>query len=125
MNQLQEQHIGDRFIKLEIITYKQYKSFHLGLKGKSLVGCFVSSLGEKITQENKNKCLFMKGLPFKIQVREVVRFFDGYGKISSDDIFIEESAPGRKTGLGLVIFPSEDIAQEAKEALHKEKIGEA
>ena len=89
------------------------------MKGKSLAGCFVSSIGEKVTEENKTKCLLIKGLPFKIQVREIVKFFEGFGTISSDNIFVEESAPGRKTGLGLVIFESEDLCQEAKDAMNK------
>ena len=66
VNTKQEAHIGERFIKLEIISYKEYQIFNFGLKGKSLVGCFVSSIGEKITEENKTKCLLIKGLPFKI-----------------------------------------------------------
>lgn len=114
-----EAHIGERFISLEIISYKEYQTFNFGLKGKSLAGCFVSSIGEKVTEENKTKCLLIKGLPFKIQVREIVKFFEGFGTISSDNIFVEESAPGRKTGLGLVIFESEDLCQEAKEAMNK------
>ena len=52
----------------------------------------------------------MKGLPFKIQIREIVKFFDGYGNIQIENTFVEESAPGRKTGLGLVIFETEDVA---------------
>lgn len=95
---------------MNIISYKLYKTFNYGLKGKSLAGCFVSAVGDKITAENKDKCLLMKGLPFKIQIGEIVRFFDGYGNISIDTTFVEESAPGRKTGLGLVIFETEDVA---------------
>jgi RNA recognition motif-containing protein len=110
MNTKQEAHIGERFIKLEIISYKEYQTFNYGLKGKSLAGCFVSSIGEKITEENKTKCLLIKGLPFKIQVREIVKFFEDYGAISPDNVFVEESAPGRKTGLGLVVFETEELS---------------
>ena len=52
----------------------------------------------------------IRGLPFKINLDEIVQFFDGYGKISEETIFIEESAPGRRTGIGLVIFETEDFA---------------
>ena len=67
----------------------------------------------------------IRGLPFKIQVSEIIEFFDGYGKVTEDTIHIEESAPGRRTGVGMVIFETEDFAQDAKEALNKQKIGEA
>jgi RNA recognition motif-containing protein len=67
----------------------------------------------------------IRGLPFKIQISEIIEFFDGYGKIAEENIFVEESAPGRRTGVGLIIFETEDFAQDAKSALNKQKIGEA
>ena len=67
----------------------------------------------------------VRGLPFKIQISEIIEFFDGYGKIAEENIFVEESAPGRRTGVGLIIFETEDCAQDAKSALNKQKIGEA
>ena len=69
--------------------------------------------------------MLIRGLPFKIQVSEIIEFFDGYGKITEENIHIEESAPGRRTGVGIIVFETEDFAQEAKEALNKQKIGEA
>ena len=69
--------------------------------------------------------MLIRGLPFKIQVSEIIEFFDGYGKVAEENIHIEESAPGSRTGVGLVTFETEDFAQDAKEALNKQKIGEA
>jgi RNA recognition motif-containing protein len=72
-----------------------------------------------LTDDNRDKALLVRGLPFKIQVSEIIEFFDGYGKITEENIHIEESAPGRRTGVGLVVFENEDMAQDAKSALNK------
>jgi len=64
----------------------------------------------------------MKGLPWKITMQEIIDFFADYGTIPESDIFIEESG-GKRTGAALVVFESEDKAQEAKEGLNKQNIG--
>ena len=65
----------------------------------------------------------MKGCPWKIRAEQIVEFFDGYGKLSNDEVFIEKTA-GRSTGLALVIFEDADKAQQAKEEKNREKIGD-
>jgi len=65
----------------------------------------------------------MRGLPWRVTVDEIVEFFEGY-TIKESDIAIEKK-DGRSTGSGLVIFESEDAAQEAKGALNKQTIGAA
>ena len=69
--------------------------------------------------------MVIKGLPYKITTDEIIEFFKDFGKMSESDIFIEESAPGRRTGIGLVVFESAEQMQDAKNALDKAKIGEA
>jgi len=65
----------------------------------------------------------MRGCPYRIEAKEIVAFFDGYGSLTPEDIFIEESN-GRRTGSALVIFENKEIAQDAKAALNKKNIGE-
>ena len=65
----------------------------------------------------------MRGCPYKVEAKDIIGFFDGYGSLSADDIFIEESN-GRRTGSALVIFENKEIAQDAKAALNKKNIGE-
>ena len=55
-------------------------------------------------------------------MEEIVSFFEGYGTVTSDSVFIEET-DGRRTGAGAVVFDSSDVAQEAKGALNKQEIG--
>ena len=64
----------------------------------------------------------MRGLPYKVQPGEVVKFFDGYGKVNETNIFIEEFN-GKRTGSALVVFEDKEIAQRAKEELNKKEIG--
>ena len=64
----------------------------------------------------------MRGLPWKITPEEIIEFFDGFGSISEQDIFIEEFN-GKRTGSALVIFENEEAAQDAKGSRNKEKIG--
>ena len=65
----------------------------------------------------------MKGLPFRVQMDEVVSFFDGYGKITEENIVIEENG-GRRTGMGAIVFESSEMAQSAKEDKNRQEIGD-
>ena len=80
------------------------------------------ALTGKINDGNKDRALVMRGMPFRVKVEEIIEFYEGYGKLTSDQIFVEEEG-GRRTGAGLVIFENEDIAQDAKDALQKKEIG--
>lgn len=64
----------------------------------------------------------MRGLPYKVQPNEVVKFFDGYGKVNETNVFIEEFN-GKRTGSALVVFENREIAQQAKEEMNKKEIG--
>ena len=56
----------------------------------------------------------MKGLPFRVQMDEIISFFDGYGKVAEENIMIEENETGRRTGMGAIVFESNEMAQSAK-----------
>ena len=64
----------------------------------------------------------MRGLPYKIQTVDIVKFFEGHGNVTENSVFVEEFN-GKRTGSALVIFDTEEIAQTAKEQLHKKEIG--
>jgi len=52
----------------------------------------------------------MRGLPYKVQPAEVIKFFDGFGKVNETNVFIEEFN-GKRTGSALVIFENKELAQ--------------
>lgn len=79
-------------------------------------------LSDHINSSNQEKTLCLRGLPFRVKMEEIVSFFEGYGTVTSDSVFIEET-DGRRTGAGAVVFDSSDVAQEAKGALNKQEIG--
>lgn len=80
------------------------------------------SLAGKIDDKNKDRALFLRGLPFRVKHEEITEFFTDFGKLSEDDVLIEEEA-GRRSGKALVFFENEDVAQDAKDALNKKEIG--
>jgi len=65
----------------------------------------------------------MRGLPYRITEEEIQKFFDGYGNLSKEDIFIEQRN-GKRTGSALVIFENEAVAQDAKKIMQKQPIGQ-
>lgn len=64
----------------------------------------------------------MRGCPWKITAEEIIEFFNGYGAISKEDVFIEEFN-GKRTGSALVIFENNTVAQDAKGNMQKQEIG--
>ena len=82
------------------------------------------TLTDHINQDNKMQTLVLKGCPFRANENEVKEFFEGYDLKGDmeDSIFLQQEN-GRKDGKGAVIFKSEQIAQEAKDALQKKEIG--
>jgi RNA recognition motif-containing protein len=70
MNDLQGEHVGDRYVELSLITYGDYSRFN----GPSSEGSDVK-LSKYVGQDNKDRCLVCRGLPYRIQAQEVVDFF--------------------------------------------------
>lgn len=65
-------------------------------------------LDKYVGPDNQERCLLMRGCPYKITPEEIVTFFDGYGTLSPKDVFIEENN-GRRTGSALVIFENTEV----------------
>lgn len=80
------------------------------------------TLSDHCNGDNRSKCLLLKNLPFRIKEEEIVEFFEGYDGITQETVFIEQ-ASGRRTGAALVVFQSEEVAQDAKDALHRQDLG--
>jgi len=99
------------------LTYRVHGGAYSGTQGN------VVKLSKYVSNDNKDRSLVMRGLPWKITAEEIIVFFDGFGSISDQEIFIEEFN-GKRTGSALVIFENIDVAQDAKAALNKKNIGE-
>ena len=61
----------------------------------------------------------MRGIPFKVTPDEIKVFFYGFGQVHRSDIIIEEREYGKRTGVALVFFESEEITQLAKKKMNK------
>jgi RNA recognition motif-containing protein len=120
MTDLQGEHIGDRYVELSLISYGDYLRFNGPVTSGSGSGTDVR-LSQYVGEDNKDRCLVCRGLPYKITADEVVEFFKGYGKLSTEDVFIEEYR-GSRTGSALIIFESHDVAQDAKVNLQGQTI---
>lgn len=123
MNQMQGQYIGNRYVELSLISYGDYSRFNgppAGSYGGN-PGSYVK-LSKYVGPDNKDRALVLRGLPYKVESEDIIKFFDGFGKITADDIFIEESN-GRRTGSALVFFENKAVAQDAKAAQNKKNIG--
>lgn len=124
MNARNGEYIGNRYVDLSIITYEDYSRFNGPPTGNygGQPGSYVK-LSKYVNPENQERCILMRGCPYKIEAKDVVTFFDGFGTINLDDVFIEESN-GRRTGSVLVIFENVEMAQDAKAAMNKKNIGD-
>lgn len=116
---MDEQHVGSRYVNLSVISYGDYKRFNKPAGGN--FGSKTVKLANYVNDDNKDNSLVMRGLPYRATTEIVQNFFDGFGKIQAEDIFIEEFN-GRRTGSALVVFENESISQDAKSALHRKEI---
>jgi len=82
----------------------------------------VVKLSKYVGNDNKDRALLMRGCPWKITEEEIMEFFDGFGKLTKEEIFIEEFN-GKRTGSCLVLFESHEVSQDAKEKMQKSEIG--
>ena len=114
-------YIGDRYVEISTISYGDYLAFN-NRAGNSGRGNSNNDLTQYLNEDNTERALVMRGLPYKIEASEVVGFFDGYGKMQESDVHIEEFN-GRRTGSALVFLESAEVAQDAKEKLNKKTIG--
>ena len=136
--ELNKAYIGTRYVNLNTMSYGEWKTFNdEGGRGKmgggggqrksydneDAGGEDENQLAKLVTAEVMDKALIMKGLPFRVQMDEIVDFFDGYGKVTEENIVIEQQGR-RRTGQGAIVFESAEMAQSAKEDKNKQEIGD-
>ena len=108
------QHVGSRYVDLSVITYGDYKKFNKPLDYGGNKGYTKPvKLANYVNKDNQARSLVMRGLPYRATTQIVQDFFDGFGSLQEDDIFIEEFG-GKRTGSALVVFENEAVAQDAK-----------
>lgn len=78
-------------------------------------------LSDYVKDDNKQRALKMRGLPYSVQVRDIRDFFADF-RVSNSDIIIDMSN-GRPTGYALVFFENESEASRAKDTLNKKFLG--
>lgn len=78
-------------------------------------------LSDYITDDNRNRCLKMRGLPYSADVRQIRDFFGDF-RVAERDVIIDKSH-GQPTGYALVILENEEEAQRAKKALDRQYVG--
>jgi hypothetical protein len=60
-------------------------------------------LSDFINEENKNKCVKIRGLPYSADVRQIREFFYDF-RVAERDIIIDKAGNGQATGYALVFL---------------------
>jgi hypothetical protein len=122
--ELDQATIGTRYVELSVISYGDYLNFNgpPGGRGGGYGGGKTTRLSNYVSSETEHRALVMRGLPYRIEGGEIMTFFDGFGGLTVDEIHIEEQN-GHRTGSALILFESENVAQDAKSTLNKREIG--
>ena len=80
-------------------------------------------LRDSLNDDNRDRAVKMRGLPWKVKPEEIVEFFKGGDiTIKNEDVVIEVQE-GKVTGYGLAFMPTTEDAETAIESLNREHIG--
>jgi len=112
----QKQEIGGRWILLndcDVEDHAEFESFNLENKN---VRC-----GDSVTEDNVDRCVKIRGLPWAANKGTVIEFFDGF-KIKKNDIVIDIQA-GKNSGFAVIMLPDAEEAERACSELDKKTIG--
>jgi RNA recognition motif-containing protein len=133
VKEMNKQYIGQRYVDLSVISYDEYRNFNThssrgaGAGGSKSGGNWSGNSGsyvklyQCVNNDNVDSALVIRGLPYKISTMQMQNFFNGYGTIPADHIFIEEF-DGKRTGSALIVFENSQVAQDAKAGLQKTEI---
>ena len=122
LNQMSDNNSLIEFIGLFNYKGLKFNLFYLFRSGGGFNNGSTIKLSKYVGPDNQERALVMRGLPYKVQIPEIVKFFEGYGDVTESTVHIEEFS-GKRTGSALVIFDTEEITQKAKQELHKKEIG--
>ena len=70
MVEKQGQNIGHRWVEIYQQTYADYLTFHEGQKMQKF-----TRAASYVTDNNRARCVKLRGLPFQVQISDVVEFF--------------------------------------------------
>jgi len=120
---LNKKYIGERYVDLSVISYSDYRGFNSEkfTQSKNKFGGSTCKLFQEVNEDNEERSLVLRGLPYSATKDSVLEFVKDFGNVAEGDVFIEEFN-GKKTGSCLVVFENANVAQDAKAALHKQEI---
>lgn len=120
---LNKKYIGERYVDLSVIAYSEYRGFNSEkyTQSKNKFGGSTCKLFQEVNEDNEERSLVLRGLPYSATKESVMDFVKDFGAHKESDIFIEEFN-GKKTGSCLVVFENQQVAQDAKASLHKKEI---
>ena len=76
--ELDQQNIGSRYVELSVISYGDYLAFNGPVSGSygGHGGAKSTRLSQFVSEDNQDKGLVMRGLPYRVEVSEIVAFFE-------------------------------------------------
>lgn len=112
----QKQEIGGRWILLNDCDVEDHADFeNFSLENKN-VRC-----GDSVTEDNVDRCVKIRGLPWAANKGTVIEFFEGF-KIKKSDVVIDIQG-GKNSGFAVIVLPDADEAERACSELDKKTIG--
>jgi len=116
VNEKNGDNLGKRWIELYLHPYSHFHNFYQAQNHEEYV-----YLHKYITDENKQRTLRVRGLPYSCTKKDMVTFFRDFAVTNNDIVF--EIKEGRPTGKALVFMIDANTAVRAIQALDKEYIG--
>ena len=111
----QKQEIGGRWILLGDLEAEDHETFESFDPESKNVRC-----GDSVSDENVDRCVKLRGLPWAANKGTVIDFFEGF-QVKKGDITIDIQG-GKNTGFAIVQLKDEEEAQRAISELDKKEI---
>ena len=111
----QKQEIGGRWILLGDLEPEDHETFESFDAESKNVRC-----GDSVNDDNVDRCVKLRGLPWAANKGTVVDFFEGF-KVRKGDITIDIQG-GKNSGFAIVVLENEEEAQRAISELDKKEI---
>lgn len=112
----QKQEIGGRWILLNDLDIEDWDEFESYDPENKNVRC-----GDSVNEDNVERCVKLRGLPWAANKGTVVEFFEGF-TIKKSDITIDVQC-GKNSGFAIVQLCNEDEAARACADLDRKEIG--